>query len=94
MATSQARRRAALAGYVRKHAFVPRYGDEQRMALFTDDGVRLAADATGEPDGFVDDEHLAVGAVVGLADVEAAQRPEPAPPKPLLWSRGLRSCSP
>ena len=43
MATSQARSRAALAGYLRKHAFVPRYRDEQRMALFTDDGVRLAA---------------------------------------------------
>jgi pimeloyl-ACP methyl ester carboxylesterase len=43
MATSQARGRAALAGYLRKHAFVPRYGTEQRMALFTDDGVRLAA---------------------------------------------------
>jgi uncharacterized protein len=43
MATSQARGRAALAGYLRKHAFVPRYGTEQRMALLTDDGVRLAA---------------------------------------------------
>jgi len=43
MATSSARGRAALAGYIRKHAFVPRYGTEQRMALFTDDGVRLAA---------------------------------------------------
>jgi pimeloyl-ACP methyl ester carboxylesterase len=43
MATSPARSRAALAGYLRKHAFVPRYGDEQCMAVFTDDGVRLAA---------------------------------------------------
>jgi pimeloyl-ACP methyl ester carboxylesterase len=38
-------RRAASAfgGYVRKHAFVPRYGTEQRLSLVTDDGVRLAA---------------------------------------------------
>ena len=42
MATSQARYRGALAGYVRKHAFVPRYGTEQRLSLVTDDGVRLA----------------------------------------------------
>ena len=51
MATSPARGRAALAGYLRKHAFVPRYGTEQRMALFTDDGVRLAAaHLQGPPD--------------------------------------------
>lgn len=43
MASSQARGRAALAGYIRKHAFVPRYRDEQRITLVTDDGVRLAA---------------------------------------------------
>jgi pimeloyl-ACP methyl ester carboxylesterase len=52
MATSASRSRAALntgraaraaAGYVRKHAFVPRYLDEQRLWLTTDDGVRLAA---------------------------------------------------
>lgn len=43
MASTQARGRAALAGYLRKHAFVPRYGAEQRLALVTDDGVRLAA---------------------------------------------------
>jgi predicted alpha/beta-fold hydrolase len=43
MATTPASRRAALGGYLRKHAFVPRYGDGQRMAVFTDDGVRLAA---------------------------------------------------
>ena len=43
MATSPASRSAALAGYLRKHAFVPRYRDEQRMAVFTDDGVRLCA---------------------------------------------------
>jgi uncharacterized protein len=43
MATTPASRRAALGGYLRKHAFVPRYRDEQRMAVFTEDGVRLAA---------------------------------------------------
>ncbi len=52
MATSPARRRAVLnaqraaaaaAGYVRKHAFVPKYGVETHLSLVTDDGVRLAA---------------------------------------------------
>ena len=43
MATTPASRSAALVGYVRKHAFVPRYRDEQRIAVFTDDGVRLCA---------------------------------------------------
>lgn len=32
-----------IAGYVRKHAFVPRYGAEERLSLLTDDGVALAA---------------------------------------------------
>jgi pimeloyl-ACP methyl ester carboxylesterase len=31
------------AGYLRKHAFVPRYGAERALPLVTDDGVRLAA---------------------------------------------------
>jgi pimeloyl-ACP methyl ester carboxylesterase len=53
MATPQARYRHALAGYVRKHAFVPRYGTEQRVSLVTDDGVRLAAARLqGPPDAF------------------------------------------
>ena len=43
MASSPARGRAALVGYLRKHAFVPTYGAEQRLALVTDDGVQLAA---------------------------------------------------
>ena len=51
MATTQARRRRALSrraataatGYLRKHAFVPRYGAEQALSLVTDDGVRLSA---------------------------------------------------
>lgn len=38
-----ASRSRALAGYVRKHAFVPRYGDDELLTLVTDDGVRLAA---------------------------------------------------
>ena len=59
MATTQARgrralsRRAAVAasGYIRKHAFVPRYGTEQALSLVTDDGVRLsAARLVGPPD--------------------------------------------
>jgi pimeloyl-ACP methyl ester carboxylesterase len=51
MATPQARYRHALAGYLRKHAFVPRYGGEERMSLVTDDGVRLAcARLQGPPD--------------------------------------------
>ena len=41
MATPQARYRHALVGYVRKHAFVPRYGAEERLSLVTDDGVGL-----------------------------------------------------
>jgi len=53
MATSQARRRAALAGFLRKHAFVPRYGAEEALALVTDDGVRLAgARLRGPADAF------------------------------------------
>ncbi len=51
MATTQARRRRALSrraataatGYLRKHAFVPRYGVEQALSLVTDDGVGLSA---------------------------------------------------
>ena len=43
MASTQARGRAALAGYLRKHAFVPKYGAERALSLVTDDGVRLAA---------------------------------------------------
>jgi pimeloyl-ACP methyl ester carboxylesterase len=43
MATSTTRFRGALAGYVRKHAFVPRYRSEERVTLVTDDGVRLVA---------------------------------------------------
>jgi hypothetical protein len=35
------------------------------------------SDAPGEPDGFVGDEHLAVGAVVELTGAEPVQRPEP-----------------
>ena len=42
MATPQARYRSALAGYLRKHAFVPRYGAEERLTVVTDDGVRLS----------------------------------------------------
>ena len=38
-----ARGRAALAGYVRKRAFAPRYGPEHQLSLVTDDGVCLAA---------------------------------------------------
>ena len=62
MATSQARGRAALSrraataasGYLRKHAFVPRYGIEERLSLVTDDGVRLAgARLQGPPDACV-----------------------------------------
>ncbi len=51
MATPQARYRHALVGYVRKHAFVPRYGAEEQLSLVTDDGVRLAgARLQGPPD--------------------------------------------
>ncbi|HEX2118380.1 MAG TPA: alpha/beta fold hydrolase [Acidimicrobiales bacterium] len=51
MATPQARYRSALAAYVRKHAFVPRYGTEQALSVVTDDGVRLAgARLQGPPD--------------------------------------------
>jgi pimeloyl-ACP methyl ester carboxylesterase len=32
-----------MTGYVRRHAFVPRYRREDRLSLRTDDGVRLAA---------------------------------------------------
>lgn len=52
-------RRAANAavGYFRKHAFVPRYGREERLSVVTDDGVTLAgARLQGPPD--------AVGTVV------------------------------
>ena len=61
MATTQARGRRALSrraataatGYLRKHAFVPRYGAEQALSLVTDDGVRLsAAHLQGPPDAF------------------------------------------
>lgn len=54
MATSQARGRsslAPLAGYLRKHAFVPRYGPEQALSLMTDDGVTLAAAKLPGPPG-------------------------------------------
>lgn len=59
MATSPARGRAALgrraasaaSGYLRKHAFVPRYGTEQLLALRTDDGVRLAGARLQGPPG-------------------------------------------
>ncbi|MDQ6727816.1 MAG: alpha/beta fold hydrolase [Actinomycetota bacterium] len=41
----------AAAGYVRKHAFVPRYGREAALSLRTDDGVTLsAARLTGPAD--------------------------------------------
>jgi pimeloyl-ACP methyl ester carboxylesterase len=48
----RARRAAgAAAGYIRKHAFVPRYGGETALTLVTDDGVTLrAARLTGPPD--------------------------------------------
>ena len=43
--------RDVLAGYLRKHAFAPRYGAEERLSLITDDGVRLAgARLHGPPD--------------------------------------------
>jgi pimeloyl-ACP methyl ester carboxylesterase len=41
--TAGRRAAGATVGYVRKHAFVPRYGREEQVALLTDDGVRLAA---------------------------------------------------
>src|SRR5215213_6187275 len=61
MASTQARGRTGLtlsrraanaaAGYVRKHAFVPRYGAETELSLVTDDGVRLSASRLqGPPD--------------------------------------------
>lgn len=51
MATSTSRYRASLAGYVRKHAFVPRYRCDQRLSLTTEDGVTLsAARLQGPPD--------------------------------------------
>ncbi len=38
-------------GYIRKHAFVPRYGAETALSLVTDDGVRLSgAQLIGPPD--------------------------------------------
>lgn len=43
----------ALVGYARKHAFVPRYLDEARLSLVTDDGVQLTAwRLQGPPDAF------------------------------------------
>lgn len=40
-----------MAGYLRKHAFVPRYRGEERLSLVTDDGVHLAgARLAGPPD--------------------------------------------
>jgi esterase/lipase len=42
MATPPASYRNALSNYLRKHAFVPRYGTEQALSLLTDDGVRLS----------------------------------------------------
>ncbi len=41
----------AMAGYVRKRAFVPRYGLEERVSLLTDDGVRLAGARLEGPAG-------------------------------------------
>ena len=39
------------AGYLRKHAFAPRYGSEERLRLVTHDGVRLSgARLHGPPD--------------------------------------------
>lgn len=51
MATPPASYRNALSNYLRKHAFVPRYGTEQALSLVTDDGVRLSgARLTGPSD--------------------------------------------
>ena len=51
MATPPASYRNALSNYLRKHAFVPRYGTEQALSLVTDDGVRLSgARLLGPPD--------------------------------------------
>ncbi len=51
MATPQARHRGAVAGYIRRHVFVPRYGAEEALPLVTDDGVPLvAAKLQGPPD--------------------------------------------
>lgn len=58
MATPTIRHRAALkgrraadaaAGYVRKHAFVPRYTREQGLSLLTEDGIALAGARLGGP---------------------------------------------
>ena len=50
MATPPASYRNALSNYLRKHAFVPRYGTEEALSLVTDDGVRLSgARLTGPP---------------------------------------------
>lgn len=47
------RYRGAVAGYVRKHVFVPRYRPEQRLALRTADGVALGgARLQGPPGAF------------------------------------------
>jgi pimeloyl-ACP methyl ester carboxylesterase len=51
MATAPARCCGALAGYVRKHAFVPRYGAGQALSLVTDDGVRLSGARLHGPAG-------------------------------------------
>ena len=51
MATPQARHRGAVAGYIRRHVFGPRYGAEEALPLVTDDGVPLvAAKLQGPPD--------------------------------------------
>ena len=51
MATPQARHRGAVAGYIRRHVLVPRYGAEEALPLMTDDGVPLvAAKLQGPPD--------------------------------------------
>ncbi len=42
MATSTARYRAVVNGYLRKHVLAPRYGAEEELSMVTDDGVRLA----------------------------------------------------
>lgn len=60
MASSPPRRRSRLkgvraantaAGYVRKHVFVPRYGQEERLRVVTDDGVELVGARLQGPPG-------------------------------------------
>jgi len=51
--TSSRRAANAAVGYVRKHAFIPRYGPEEQLRVVTDDGVTLAgARLSGPPDAF------------------------------------------